>query len=50
MKQDWTFADEHMEAAKKIVAKLDEARRASSDPVPEWHIIAQGIADYEDGN
>jgi hypothetical protein len=46
---DWTFTDEHMEAARKIVAKLDAAR-SSGDSVPEFHIIAQCIADYEDGN
>jgi hypothetical protein len=46
---DWTFTDEHMEAARKIVAKLDAAR-SSGGSVPEIHIIAQGIADFEGGD
>lgn len=42
----YTFTDEHMEAAKAVVADLNRHRR-SGMPVPEYEIIAQAIADAE---
>ncbi len=44
---DFTYSDEHYLFARRIVEKLDEARR-SGNPVPEIQIIAQGLADWED--
>lgn len=40
------FTEAHLQEAAKVVAKLDEWR-ASGQPVPEYEIIAQAIADAE---